>query len=270
MRSARDGFAWLASLASLADLALPGSCAVCGRPEQPLCPACTEDVAGQCFPEPRPVRPDPPPRGMPSCVAVGAYAGALARAVAAYKDHDRRDLAPLLGGLAGTSVTAALAGNPAYLACLDRGLGPVLVVPAPSSKGAMRRRGDAPLNALARQAVRGFAPPEVVVVDVLRLRRRVLDQAGLSARARAANLEHAMEAESRPARHVSGRLCIVFDDVLTTGATVAEAARALRAEGASEVLAATVCATARWGGKGASGGPGSSQPVPVSFPTKLV
>lgn len=239
MRALRDG------LFALADLALPASCAVCGDVGAPLCGGCEAEVARRCFDAPRWVRPDPSPAGMPDCVASGGYAGALARAVAAYKDDDRRDLAPVLGALAGAALAAALAGHPAYRHCLASGLGPVLVVPTPSSRAARRRRGDAPLHAVARRAVRGFGPSEVVLADALRLRRRVLDQAGLGAAARAANLDGAMEVARAWQGGVCGGCCVVVDDVLTTGATLAEAARALRAAGALHVAAATVCATAR-------------------------
>lgn len=232
-------------LAALLDLALPGSCAACGGVGAPMCTACTGDLRGHCFDVPLWVRPDPSPAGMPACVTSGRYAGALARAVAAYKDDDRRDLAPVVGDLAGAALAGALAGHPAYLHGLARGDRPVLVVPTPSSRAALRRRGDAPLRAVARRAVRGFAPSEAAVADALRLRRRVLDQAGLGAAARAANLDGAMEVRRAWRERVAGASCVVLDDVLTTGATLAEADRALRSMGALEVVAATVCATAR-------------------------
>lgn len=260
----------LGALAALADLAVPGSCAVCGALADRLCSPCTADLAGQCFPTPRRVAPSPPPPGMPSCTASGRYAGALARAVAAYKDHDRRDLAPLLGRLAATALDAALAGHPAYTSALIAGDGPVLVVPTPSSRAALRRRGDAPLRRVARRATLGYAPSEVVVLEVLGLRRRVQDQAGLGAAARSANLEHAMEAVPHAAEQLVGGLCVVLDDVVTTGATLAEAARALRAGGAREVVAAVVCATARRAPGTTSRTPGTSQPVPVLLPRNLV
>ncbi len=232
-------------LAALLDLAVPGSCAVCGGVGSPLCGGCVVDVATHRFDAPRWVRPDPSPAGMPPCVTAGRYAGGLARAVAAYKDDDRRDLAPVLGDLAGAALATALAGHPAYLHRLSRGPGPVLVLPIPSSRAARRRRGDAPMHAVTRRAVRGFEPSEVLVADALRLRRRVFDQAGLGAAARAANLDGAMEVVPVWGKRVAGACCVVLDDVLTTGATLTEAHRALGAAGALEVVAATLCATAR-------------------------
>jgi predicted amidophosphoribosyltransferase len=126
-----------------------------------------------------------------------------------------------------------------------RGRWPVLVVPIPSSAAARRRRGDSPLVALGRRATRDFTPAELRLLGVLRHRRRLADQAGLDAAGRAANLERSMAVRSRWQPLVSGSACVLVDDVLTTGATITEAARALREAGASDVRAATICATQR-------------------------
>lgn len=182
---------------------------------------------------------------MPWTVTSGSYRGALARLVTAYKDEDRRDCGPLLGSWAGRSLDTALARDPASRALLARGGGPVLVVPVPASAASRRRRGDAPLLGIASKAVRGFAPGEAAVADVLRLRRRVADQAGLGATARAQNLDRAMAVHRGREAVVLAASCVLVDDVLTTGATLVEGRRALLQAGARHVIAVTICATRR-------------------------
>ncbi|WP_369688378.1 ComF family protein [Actinomadura macra] len=81
--------------------------------------------------------------------------------------------------------------------------------------------------------------------DALRHTRRVSDQAGLTVSERAANLAGALEAV--PRAKVAGRRVVLVDDVITTGATLAEAARALRAADAEVIGAATLAATQRRG-----------------------
>jgi predicted amidophosphoribosyltransferase len=79
----------------------------------------------------------------------------------------------------------------------------------------------------------------VHVAAALRLARPVLDSAGLTVAERAQNLAGAMAATG-PAR---SRYAVVVDDVCTTGASVAEAARALDAAGWRVLGAAVVAAT---------------------------
>ncbi|MBT2472476.1 hypothetical protein J7E97_32650 [Streptomyces sp. ISL-66] len=70
------------------------------------------------------------------------------------------------------------------------------------------------------------------LAPVLRLRRAVADQAGLGAPERRENLAGALEARPGAGRLTAGAARIVLvDDVMTTGSTLAEAARALRAAG---------------------------------------
>lgn len=234
------------ALQTLAGLALPRACASCGRPDDAVCRRCGVDLAACLWAGgPRRCIPDPSPPRFPVVHAAARYEGPLARIVAAYKDDDRRDCANLLAELLGRSVDAAVRCSTAHRRVVAAHDGPLLLVPVPSSAAARRRRGDAPLTSLAAAVAAGFGEDEVVLADALRTRRRVADQAGLNARQRAVNLEHSMAVRPRWEPTVQGAACIVVDDVLTTGATLVEAARALRSSCAGPVVAATICATQR-------------------------
>jgi predicted amidophosphoribosyltransferase len=76
---------------------------------------------------------------------------------------------------------------------------------------------------------------------VLRLVRAVRDSAGLGAGERQANLSGAMAA--RPA--VPGAAAVIVDDIVTSGATLAESVRALRSSGWLVAGAATLAVTPR-------------------------
>ncbi|MFE4646864.1 ComF family protein, partial [Streptomyces sp. NPDC056730] len=67
------------------------------------------------------------------------------------------------------------------------------------------------------------------VLPVLRQRRAVADQTGLGARQRLANLSGALEVAAGGARLLEGGRVVLVDDLMTTGASLVEAARALRA-----------------------------------------
>jgi predicted amidophosphoribosyltransferase len=73
---------------------------------------------------------------------------------------------------------------------------------------------------------------------------RVRDQAGLDARARAANLHGSLRCRPVGGAAAGARL-VVVDDVLTTGSTAREAQRALELEGLAVLGIAAVAATRR-------------------------
>lgn len=214
---------------ALAGAVLPVECAGCGLPDVGLCPSCREPLAGAAGPVPA-----PPAVGCPPVTAVTRYAGPARAVLVAWKDHGRHDVAPVLAvALAealGQSVSPAVAP---------------LLVPVPSARRAVRRRGEDVVAALARRSAVLLRAQgrDVTVASVLRPARRVRDQSGLGARERAENLAGAFRVAG-PAV-VRRRTCVLVDDVVTTGSTLAEAARVLAGAGATVSGAAVVAATAR-------------------------
>jgi hypothetical protein len=112
------------------------------------------------------------------------------------------------------------------------GTGPLLLVPLPSSRQAVRARGHDPARRIALAAAgelrRTGTPARVLAV--LRQRRAVADQSGLNSRQRLDNLAGALEVAAGGVRLLaSGGRVVLVDDLMTTGASMAEAARAVRA-----------------------------------------
>lgn len=226
-------------LAAAAGLVLPGRCGGCGQAGERWCPTCRAAAR-------RPVGAPLPAAGAgtPRCWAATPCDGPVRAAVTAHKDGGRDDLRVHLAALLALAVHRALAEDDRLRAGRRAGQ-PVLLVPVPASGRAHRRRGGDPVQALVDTAAARLGDDAVTVVHALRHTRGVADQTGLDRTARAANLAGALAVDPGAAGRVRGASCIVLDDVVTTGATLAEAARALRAAGVGHVVAAAVAATPR-------------------------
>ncbi|NYI69846.1 putative amidophosphoribosyltransferase [Naumannella cuiyingiana] len=214
-----------------ADVLVGAACAGCRRPGIGLCPDCRRELAGP----PVPAAPRPAPTGFPRCYVAGSYAGVTRAALTAYKERGALTLAGPLAGRLAAAVAALLC---------EAGAAHCLLVPVPSSPAAIRRRGLDTVATLAGRAAADLRRCGVAARarPALRQTRRVADQAGLGTAARAANLAGAFRAGARPREP---RPVIVVDDIVTTGASLTEAARCLAAAGWPVLGAACVAATRR-------------------------
>ena len=99
---------------------------------------------------------------------------------------------------------------------------------------------------------------------VLRRTRQTRDQADLTEAERWRNVSNCLRSANG---NLVGRRFVIIDDVLTTGATLFEACRALEAAGAEVVGAATLAYTPRRTGVTATGALGSVNPSQPSAPS---
>ncbi|MDQ0768550.1 ComF family protein [Pseudarthrobacter defluvii] len=245
---------WVAGAAEeLLALAVPVDCVCCGSEDHSLCPSCASRIRRLTR---RPFRAESAAPAlmdvsgtvMLPVVAAGVYRDELAQGLLSFKRHGQYQLGKSLGRALASAVRAAAHGGNGFL-----------LIPVPTSTSAYVSRGFSPVHLLLRQAAQQL--PGFDVADVLRKapasgrllpdwcagpvsRKAVGGQKGLGRGARSQRVRGSMRVRPSTRAKVSGRPCIIIDDVLTTGATLAEAARALHLAGA-QVRGAVVLAATR-------------------------
>ena len=108
-----------------------------------------------------------------------------------------------------------------------------MLIPIPSRPAIARLRGRQFVLDLSQQLSLASHLP---IFDNLAHTRKVRDQSTLDARTRSQNLAGAMKA----LKYLSGQAFLI-DDLVTTGSTLDEAARALREIGIEVAAAVTAC-----------------------------
>jgi predicted amidophosphoribosyltransferase len=221
---------------SVLDLLVPTVCAGCEAPRTQLCAGCRALLSGTAA---RRVLPDRPPPGLPEVHAAAAYAGPVRQLILAHKERGALPLAEPLGCALAGAVRSALPGV--------GGEETLLLVPVPSTRASVRARGHDPMRRIGLAASRALrkAGLPARVLPALRLRRAVADQSELRAEERRRNVAGALAVPRRWERELSEGRVVVVDDLITTGATLSEASRALSAAGGDVLAAAVVAAVHR-------------------------
>ena len=212
---------------------MASQCAVCHAwPTQPVCDECVERFAqpvARCSTCAMPLASgttqcgacvrEPPP--LDACVAAVPYSYPWSRLVVEFKFQDRPGWAASLAML----MRSAPWVEPA-LEAAD------IVVPMPLSPQRLRERG---FNQ-ALQLARHLAPDKTDAALLLRI-RHAPTQTDLHRAQRVANMRHAFAIEPLRAQVLPGKRLVLVDDVMTSGASLHSAARALRQAGAAHVTA---------------------------------
>lgn len=116
------------------------------------------------------------------------------------------------------------------------------LVPIPSRASANRRRGRDFINEIAISVAKDFG---VAVLPLLEHQRNIRDQSKLSISNRRQNLAMALSIKPQFRGNYSGENVVILDDLVTTGATIGEARRALTQGGFKVRGAATACVALR-------------------------
>ncbi|TLM86968.1 ComF family protein [Pseudarthrobacter sp. NamE5] len=229
-----------AAAADLLCLAVPVDCVCCGAEDRALCITCARLMRRLTAAPFRAESGAPALMGVEGrvllpAVAAGVYREELAQALLSFKRHGQHQLKRSLGRALAGAVRAA-----------TEDFDGMCIVPVPTSTKAYLTRGFSPVHLLlagARRHLPGLAVEDVLAKAGGSALQLPGGQKGLGRGARAKRVRGSMRMRRRSQGKVAGRRCIIVDDVLTTGATLAEAARVLdragaRVEGAV-VLAAT-------------------------------
>ena len=203
---------------SAVSYALPARCPGCGAlvgSEVAFCLPCWTELSPASV-----QRAGPPPAGIEGVAAASAYDRPARAAVLALKHGNRPRLATPMGGLMAAALPALRAWQGA------------LLLPVPLHRVRLWRRRYNQAALLTAEVARRRAV-EMCVDGLKRTRPTAPQHHGRRERTAAVAGAFRVPASRREA--VAGRDIILVDDVMTTGATASNCARALRDAGAASV-----------------------------------
>ncbi len=220
----------MAALDALAVL-LPVTCAGCGVPDRALCPECRTTLDGPLIRGRLGASSNEHPSSPPpfDTVAAVAYESTVRNALLAFKEQGRTDVARALAVPFGRAAEVALDDHRDRVPSASG----IVLCPVPQGTASARARGYDPVRMLARRFTGHHVPPLLRRVGPARTQKLL----GVEERLRNAR-------GTLQARHpLHGVDVLLIDDVVTSGATLLEAARAVREAGGAVIGAAALAAT---------------------------
>lgn len=219
-------------LGMMRDALFPRGCAGCDRPDEVLCGDCRslfanwrnrELVSGQ------------ETQGAVHTWSASTYQGVVRHAILAWKDHDDTELDTVFGEV----MTSLLEHSAISVSCRQQTA--VLVVPVPSSRTSIRRRGRRHIDPLAKAVANALcghgldAKPYRALTSIASGGRSV-QQASSAQRAQRIGGRIALGSDAL----MQGQQVVLVDDIITTGSTLRQCAQTCRQAGAEVIGAMTL------------------------------
>lgn len=210
-------------LQALFDILLPAECLLCDTEPKVLCKSC-EDSLQTGFLEVE--RSDPGGSETPIWgTAATEYSESAAKIIAAFKEKHIFSMAEPLA----ISMIKALAQSGFAERWANQGSPPIVMVPIPSTNKSKFRRGFVPAQLLAKNIFR------ILPKHLPELQSRMTISRGLAVRERSDQSTLTRESRFEVSRHSmtffdriqSGAMVLIVDDLVTTGASILEARRAI-------------------------------------------
>jgi len=222
----RHESSWLSdAFSGLRSLVFPSICVMCESYAADICDQCNL----QWSKPPHLLRFDDVPTS-----SVVAYSTQVSSVVLKAKEDGNRVARRLIAETMYRSIDLIVKKSPQL---------PLLIVPIPSSRIAIRQRGESFLHPIMNNVIdiahrnsRNWTWKEILMH-----KKRVRDQAGLNSRERTLNVRGVFAVRDEV---VADRPIIVVDDVITTGATLRNAISALNERKMTVLGASTACASA--------------------------
>jgi len=222
----RNKSSWLSdAVTGLQTLVFPRVCVMCERYPEDVCQQCNQEWSS-------------PPHfirfaDVPT-TSVVSYSSQVSSVVLKAKEDRNRYARQLIAQTLYKAVDLIAKRDPHQ---------PLLLVPIPSSRQAIRQRGESFLHPILENVIdiASNNSKNWIWTEILIHTKRVRDQAGLNSRERSQNLRGVFTVKNGVS---VARPIVVVDDVITTGSTLKNAILALNERKMTVLGAATACASA--------------------------